>query len=96
MGKGFTVNGTTIQAVMETAERLLAPGAINLGWKDINKVLLHDGEAVIAFGSGTGESRATKACEDALSVYRITTGTTKRAARLLFRLRGQRTYCSKK
>ncbi len=88
MGKGFIINGTTMQTVIDAAERLLVPGSINLGWEDINKVLLHDGEAVIAFGSGTGESRATKACEDALSNYRTAAGMTGRAATLLFRLTG--------
>ncbi|MDP2920199.1 MAG: hypothetical protein Q8O43_08290 [Dehalococcoidia bacterium] len=88
MGKGFIIDGTTKQTVIDTAECLLAPGAINLGWHDISNVLLHDGETVIAFGSGTGKSRATKACDDTLSGYRTAAGTTKRPAKALFRLTG--------
>jgi len=88
MGKGFTINGTTKQTVIDAAECLLAPGEINLGWHDISNVLLHDGETVISFGSGTGKSRATKACDDALSGYRTAAGTTRRPARALFRLTG--------
>jgi cell division GTPase FtsZ len=88
MGKGFTINGTTKQTVIETAERLLAPGEINLRWHDISNVLLHYGETVIAFGSGIGMNRATKACDDALFAYKIANRTTKRATRLLFHLTG--------
>ena len=88
MGKGFTIDGTTKQTVIETAECLLAPGEINLGWRDISKVLLHDGETVIAFGSGVGKSRAIKACDDTLSGYRTAAGTTRRPARALFCLTG--------
>jgi len=73
---------------MLAARCLLTPGEINLGWNDISNVLLQDGGTVISFGSGTGESRATKACEDALSNYRTAAGMTRRAARLLFRLTG--------
>ncbi len=53
MGKGFVINGTTMQTVINATERLLTLGSINLGWRDINKVFLRDGETVIAFGSGT-------------------------------------------
>ena len=88
MGKGFTIDGTTMQTVIETAERLLAPGAINLGWRDISNVLLHDGETVIAFGSGTGNARAIKACDDTLLGYKTAAGMTRRPARALFRLTG--------
>jgi cell division protein FtsZ len=88
MGKGFTIDGAIKGTVISMAECLLAPGEINLGWNDISNVLLQDGETVIAFGSGTGKSRTTKACEDALSVYRTTMGTTRKAGRLLFRLTG--------
>jgi cell division GTPase FtsZ len=88
MGKGFYIYGTIKRTVIGMAECLLPPGEINLGWNDIRNVLLQDGETVITFGSGTGKSRATKACDDALSAYRSATRTTKRAARLLFRLTG--------
>ncbi len=88
MGKGFTINGTTMQTVIDAAERLLVPGSINLGWEDINKVLLHDGEAVIAFGSGTGNARSIKACDDTLLSYQIAAGKSRRPARALFRLTG--------
>ena len=88
MGKGFIIDGTIKRTVIGMAECLLTPGEINLGWNDIRNVLLQDGETVIAFGSGTGESRATKACEDALSNYRTAAGMTGRAATLLFRLTG--------
>ena len=88
MEKGFTIDGTTKRTVIGIAECLLAPGEINLGWNDISNVLLQDGETVIAFGCGTGKSRAIKACEDALSNYRTAAGTTMGAARLLFRLTG--------
>jgi len=88
MGKGFTINGTTKQTVIETVERLLAPGEINLRWHDISNVLLHDGETVIAFGSGSGKERAIKACDDTLSGYRAAAGMTERPARALFRVTG--------
>jgi len=88
MRKGFTIEETTKQTIAGMAECLLAPGEINLGWNDIRDVLFQNGETVIAFGSGTGESRATKACEDALSNYRTAAGMINRPARLLFRLMG--------
>ena len=70
MGKRFTIDTTTKRTIISMAECLLAPGEINLGWDDIGNVLLQRGETVIASGSGTGESRAIKACDDALSSYR--------------------------
>jgi len=88
MGKGFVVNGTTMQTVIDVTERLLAPGAINLSWHDINKVLLFDGEIVIAFGSGTGNARSIKACDDTLLSYKIAAGNDRRPARALFRVTG--------
>ena len=88
MGKGFIIDGTTKQTVIDAAERLLAPGAINLKWHDISNVLLHDGETVIAFGSGTGNARSIKACDDTLFGYKTAAGKTKRPARALFRLTG--------
>jgi len=88
MGKGFIIDGTTKRTAIGMAECLLTPGEINLNWNDISKVLLQDGEPVIAFGSGTGKSRATKACNDALSKYRTATGMTRKTTRLLFRLMG--------
>ena len=88
MGKGVTINGTIKRTVIDMAECLLAPGEINLGWNDIKGVLFQNGETVIALGSGTGKSRAIKACEDALSNYRTAAGTAMRPARLLFRLTG--------
>ena len=88
MGKGFIINGTTKQTVIDAAERLLTLGAINLGWRDISNVLLHDGETVIAFGSGTGNARSIKACDDTLFGYKTAAGKTRRPARALFRLTG--------
>jgi len=88
MGEGYTIDGTTKQTVSDMAQCLLAPGEINLGWNDIGSVLFHDGETVIAFGSGTGKDRALKACDDTLSNYRSAAGVTKETARLLFRLTG--------
>ncbi len=88
MRKGFTIEGTTKRNVTDMANCLLAPGEINLGWNDISDVLLQDGETVIALGSGTGKSRAIKACNDALSKYRTATGMTRKTTRLLFRLMG--------
>lgn len=96
MAKGFTIDGTTKWTVTGMAQCLLASGEINLGWKDISNMLLQDGETVIAFGCGTGKSRATKACDDALSNYRTAAGMTKRAARLLFRLMGPQNLLLKK
>ena len=87
MGKGFAINGTTKRTVIGMAECLLTPGEINLGWNDIRNVLLQDGETVISFGSGTGESRATKACEDALASHRTAT-MAKPATKVLFHLTG--------
>lgn len=88
MGKEFVIDGMTKQTVSDMARCLLAPGEINLGWNDIGSVLLHDGETVIAFGSGTGKVRALDACHDTLSHYRTAASVTKRAARVLFRLTG--------
>ncbi len=90
MGKGFIINGTTKQTVIDAAEHLLTPGEINLNWRDISKVLLHDGETVIAFGSGTGKDRAINACDDAMAGYRTAAGTTKMPARVLFRVTGSK------
>ena len=88
MGNGFIINGTTMQTVIDAAECLLAPGAINLDWQDINNVLLRDGEAVIAFGSGTANARSIKACDDTLLSYQITAGKGRKPARALFRVTG--------
>jgi hypothetical protein len=88
MGKGFFIDGTTKQAGIDAAERLLAPGEINLSWKDISNVLRQEGEAVISYGSGTGMNRALTACEDTLSGYRSAAGTTEMPARALFRVTG--------
>ena len=90
MGKGFIINGTTKQTVIDVAERLLTPGEINLNWRDISKVLLHDGETVIAFGSGNGKDRAINACDDAMAGYRTAAGMTKMPARALFRVTGSK------
>ena len=86
MGKGFINDGTAKRTIAGMAECLLAPGEINLGWNDISDVLLHDGETVIAFGTGTGKNRAIKACDDILSNYRTAARTIRRPIRLLFRL----------
>ena len=88
MGKGFTINGTTMQAVIDAAEGLLATGEINLSWKDISNVLLQEGEAVISFGSGTGKDRAIKACDDTIAGYKTVMGATEIPARALFRVTG--------
>jgi cell division GTPase FtsZ len=72
------------------AQCLLAPGEINLGWNDISNVLLQDGEAVFALGSGNGKNRAIKACEDALSNYKTAAKMTKGPARLAFPSDGAR------
>lgn len=90
MEKGFTIDGTTKRKVIRIAKCLLPPGEINLGWNDISNVLLQDGKTVIAFGSGTGESRWTKACDNALSNYKAVSQTIKKPTRLLFRLIGPR------
>jgi len=90
MGKGFIINGTTKQTVIDAAEHLLTPGEINLNWRDISKVLLHNGETVIAFGSGTGKDRAINAYDDAMAGYRTAAGTTKMPARALFRVTGSK------
>jgi hypothetical protein len=92
MGNGFVVNGTTVQTVINTAERLLAPGAISLSWQDINSILLHDGEAVIAFGSGFGRNRAIKACEDTILGYKMATGTSERPMKAVFHVTGPKNF----
>lgn len=88
MGKGFVVNGATMQSVINATERLLTPGTINLGWHDINNVLLHDAEAVIAFGSGTGSARSVRACDDTLLSFQIVAGKGRKLARALFGVTG--------
>ena len=88
MEKGFIIDGSAKRKVIRIAKCLLAPGEINLSWNDISKVLLQDGKTVIAFGSGTGKSRETKACGNALSNYRAISQTTKKPSQLLFRLIG--------
>ena len=88
MEKGFTIDATTKRTVIRIAEYMLTPGDINLSCNDLSDVLLQHGETVIAFGSGTGESRGMKACENALSNYRAASHTTNKPARLLFRLIG--------
>ncbi len=88
MGKGFIVNGTTMQTVIDATERLLAPATINLGWIDIDKILLFDGEIVIAFGSGTGDARSIKACDDTLFSFQLAAGDGRRPVRALFRVTG--------
>jgi cell division protein FtsZ len=88
MEKGFTIDAATKITVIRIAECLLTPGDINLNWNDISNVLLQEGESVIACGSGTGKSRSTKACDNALSNYKTAYQTTKKSARLLFRLVG--------
>ncbi len=92
MGNGFVVNGTTVQTVINTAERLLAPGAISLSWQDINSILLHDGEAVIAFGSGFGRNRAIKACEDTILGYKMATGASERPVKAVFHVTGPKNF----
>jgi cell division protein FtsZ len=88
MEKGFAIDATTKRTVIRIAECLLTPGEINLSWNDVSNVLLQNGETVTAFGSGTGESRGMKACENALSNYRAASHTTNKPAKLLFRLIG--------
>jgi len=70
------------------AQCLLVAGEINLGWDDIQKVLLQDGKRVIVYGSGKGKRRALDACQGALSRFRAAVGTTMKPLRLHFRLIG--------
>lgn len=88
MGKEFVIDGITKQTVSDMVKCLLTSGEVNLGWKEIGSVLLHDGETVIALGSGTGGQRASDACQDVLAHYRTAVDPTKRVARSLFRLTG--------
>jgi hypothetical protein len=52
MGKGFVLDATTKQAIIDVARRLLRPGEINLGWNDISNVLSQDVEIVVSLGHG--------------------------------------------
>lgn len=88
MEKGFIIDEATRRIVTRVTECVLTPGEINLGWKDISEVLLSDRTAVVTSGSGTGKDRAVKACQDALSSYRIVARPAMRPARVLFHLIG--------
>ena len=44
MGTNFTIGGTAKENLIDMAQCLLVAGEINLGWDDIQKVLLQDGE----------------------------------------------------
>jgi len=87
MEKGFTIDATTRRTVIRIEEHMLTPGDINLSCNDISNVLLQDGETVIAFGSGAGESRGIKACDNAPSNYRTACRTTRKPTKLLLPLR---------
>jgi cell division GTPase FtsZ len=88
MGKGFTIDRKIKREVGRIAECLLAPGEIDIEWDHIRDVLIRNRKTIIAFGSGTGKSRAIKACEDALGGYRSAAGTTMRPRRVVFRAVG--------
>ena len=90
MEKGFAIDRKTKREVVRIAECLLAPGEIDIEWNHIRDVLLGNRKTIVAFGSGTGESRAVKACEDALSGYRSVAGTSRRPKRLILRVVGPR------
>ena len=87
MGQAIIIDGTTKQAIMDVAERLLKPGEINLGWNDVKTVLLQDVETKVSFGSRTGQNRTLKACEDAPASHRTAT-MAKAATKVLFHLTG--------
>ena len=88
MGKGFIIDPKIKREVGRIGECLLGSGEIDIEWNHIRDVLLQDRKTIIAFGSGTGRNRATKACKDALSRYRYAAGTTIRPRRLVFRAVG--------
>jgi len=88
VGKGFAIDRKIKREIVPMLECLLAPGEIDIEWNHIRDVLLGNRKTIVAFGSGTGESRAIKASEDALSSYRGVAGTTVRPERLVFRVIG--------
>ena len=57
---------TLCNAARSIAEIITMHGIINLDFKDVKTVLLNGGVAIMSSGYGSGDSRITKAIEDAL------------------------------
>jgi cell division protein FtsZ len=55
------------QGIQGISELITTPGLINLDFADVRAIMSEGGAALMAVGTGTGDERAKKAAEDAIS-----------------------------
>ena len=55
------------QAIQGISELITVPGIVNLDFADVRKIMSDAGPALMAIGSGTGESRASEAARQAIA-----------------------------
>jgi cell division protein FtsZ len=55
------------QGIQGISELITIPGLINLDFADVRAIMSEGGAALMAVGTGTGDERAKKAAEDAIS-----------------------------
>ena len=55
------------QGIQGISELITIPGLINLDFADVRAIMSEGGAALMAVGNGTGDERAKKAAEDAIS-----------------------------
>jgi cell division protein FtsZ len=55
------------QGIQGISELITTPGLINLDFADVRAIMSEGGAALMAVGTGTGDDRAKKAAEDAIS-----------------------------
>ena len=55
------------QGIQGISELITIPGLINLDFADVRAIMSEGGAALMAVGKGTGDDRAKKAAEDAIS-----------------------------
>src|SRR5512142_830714 len=55
------------QGIQGISELITTPGLINLDFADVRAIMSEGGAALMAVGNGTGDERAKKAAEDAIS-----------------------------
>jgi len=55
------------QGIQGISELITIPGLINLDFADVRAIMAEGGAALMAVGTGTGDERAKKAAEDAIS-----------------------------
>jgi cell division protein FtsZ len=56
-----------VTGVQTCALPILAPSEIHIGYDDIKTIMGQQGPVLISTGSGTGNDRTLKACQDALT-----------------------------